>query len=345
MLAVYLAVLVFGMFVVGVWRDPRSFSNAVLLGLCLAFGALGAVGAAHQLPGASGDLARVLVVALGLLVGLGPFLVASYLVLNGITMARRESIRPGNLLSLLAGLAMFALVGLMIFAIQRTQYEALDVFTLTTVLLSGYVSFLLLSYVSYAFVYGRITALRGADFVVVLGSGLIGGDRVPPLLASRLERGRQVYQALVARGKNSPMLIVSGGKGADERVSEAEAMARYLIERGVPPDSVMREDQSRTTEENLTFSRGIMERFRPRYRCIVVTSNYHVFRAAIIARRLGVNGQVTGARTAGYFWPSATLREFIAVFLGYKVVNLGICALIVVLPLAYIGVDIIRSHW
>jgi uncharacterized SAM-binding protein YcdF (DUF218 family) len=345
MLAVYLAVLVFGLFAVGVWRDPRSFSNAVLLGLCLALGALGAVGAAHQLPGTAGELARVLVVALGLLVALGPFVLASYLVLNGITMARRESIRLGNLLSLLAGLALFALVGLMIFALQRTQYEALDVFTVTTVLLSGYVSFLLFSYVSYAFVYGRITALRGADFVVVLGSGLLGGDRVPPLLASRLERGRQVYQALVARGKNSPVLIVSGGQGADERVSEAEAMARYLIERGVPAESVMREDQSRTTEENLTFSAGIMERLRPRYRCIVVTSNYHVFRAALLTRRLGVNGQVTGARTAGYFWPSATLREFIAVFLGYKVVNLGICALIVVLPLAYIGVDIIRGHW
>jgi uncharacterized SAM-binding protein YcdF (DUF218 family) len=346
MLAVYLAVLVFGVFVVGVWRDPRSFSNAVLLGLCLAIGALGAVDAAHQLPGASGDLARLLVVALGLLVTLGPFVVACYLVLNGITMARRESIRPGNLLSLLAGIGLFALVGLMVIATQRTQYTALDVFTIITMLLSGYVSFLLVSYVSYAFVYGRITAaLRGADFVVVLGSGLIGGDRVPPLLASRLERGRQLQQALVARRKTSPVLIVSGGKGADEQVSEAEAMARYLIERGVPADSVTREDQSRTTEENLTFSKAIMERFRPRYRCIVVTSNFHVFRAAIIARRLGVNGQVTGARTAGYYWPSATLREFVAVFLSYKVINLAICALIVVLPLAYIGVESIRGHW
>ena len=345
MLAVYLAIVVFGVFVVSVWRDPRSFSNAVFLGLCLALGALGAVDSAHQLPGASGDLARLLVVALGLLVALGPLVVASYLVLNGITMARRESIRPGNLLSLLAGIGMFALVGLMVFAIQRTQYEALDVFTATTVLLSGYVSFLLMSYVSYAFVYGRITALRGADFIVVHGSGLIGGDRVPPLLASRLERGRQLHQALAARRKASPMLIVSGGKGADERVSEAEAMARYLIERGVPADSVTREDQSRTTEENLKFSKAIMERFRPRYRCVVVTSNYHVFRAAIIARRLGVNGQVTGARTAGYYWPSATLREFIAVFLSYKVVNLSICALIVVLPSAYLGVEIIRGHW
>jgi uncharacterized SAM-binding protein YcdF (DUF218 family) len=345
MLAVYLAVVVFGVFVVGLWRDPRSFSNAVFLGLCLALGALGIVGSAHQLQGASGDLARLLVVALGLLVALGPFLVASYLVLNGITMARRESIRPGNLLSLLTGTGMFALAGLMVFAIQRAQHEALDVFTVTTVLLSGYVSFLLVSYVSYAFVYGRITAVRGADFVVVLGSGLIGGDRVPPLLASRLERGRELHQALAARREASPMLIVSGGKGADERVSEAEAMARYLIERGVPADAVTREDQSRTTEENLTFSKAIMEEHRPRYRCIVVTSNYHVFRAAIIARRLRVNGQVTGARTAGYYWPSATLREFIAVFLSYKVVNLGICALIIVLPLAYIGVESIRGHW
>jgi uncharacterized SAM-binding protein YcdF (DUF218 family) len=353
MLAVYLAVAVFLVFVVGVWRDPRSFSNAVFLGLCLALGALGAVGAAHQLPGAPGDLARLLIVALGLLVVLGPFLVAGYLVLNGITMVRRESLRPGNLLSLLAGIGMFALVGLVaidvvVIATGRTQHTALDVFnafTFIVVLLSGYISFLLVSYVSYAFVYGRITALRGADFIVVLGSGLIGGDRVPPLLASRLERGRQLHQALVARRKASPVLIVSGGKGADERVSEAEAMASYLIERGVPADSVTREDQSRTTEENLTFSKTIMERSRPRYRCIVVTSNYHVFRAAIIARRLGVNGQVTGARTAGYYWPSATLREFIAVFLSYKVVNLGICAVIVVLPFAYIGVEILRGRW
>jgi uncharacterized SAM-binding protein YcdF (DUF218 family) len=345
MLAIYLSVMVFGVFVIGVWRDPRSFSNAVLLGLCLALGALGAVGSAHQMPGASGDLARLLIAALGLLVTLGPILVASYLVLNGITMARRESIRLGNLLSLLTGTGMLALAGLVVIVIRGSQYTALDEFTIIAVLLSGYISFLLVSYVSYAFVYSRITALRGADFVVVLGSGLIGGDRVPPLLASRLERGRQLHQAMAARRKTSPVLIVSGGKGADEQVSEAEAMARYLIERGVPAGSVTTEDQSRTTEENLTFSKAVMERSRPRYRCIVVTSNYHVFRTAIIARRLGVNGQVTGARTAGYYWPSAMLREFIAVFLSYKVVNLAICALIVALPLAYIGVEIIRGHW
>ena len=212
-LAVYLSMMVFGAFLVGVWRDPRSFSNAVLLGLCLALGALGAVGSARQLPGAPGHLARLLVLALSLLVALGPILIASYLVLNGITMARRGGIRLGNLLSLLTGIGMFVLAGLVVIVIRESQYTALDEFTIITVLLAGYISFLLVSYVGYAFIYGRITALRGADFVVVLGSGLIGGDRVPPLLASRLERGRRLHQAMAGRRKTSPVLIVSGGKG------------------------------------------------------------------------------------------------------------------------------------
>jgi uncharacterized SAM-binding protein YcdF (DUF218 family) len=313
-LPVYLAAAALILFVAGVLRDPRSFSNAVLLGSGLA---LGALGAAHRLAEAT-----------------GPVLVASYLVLNGITMVRREGLRPVNLLSLLAGLGIFGLIGLMI-ATFLARSPDLTVSFVIIALLSGYISFLLVSYVIYAFVYSRITGLRRADFVVVLGAGLNDGDRVPPLLASRLERARRVHRTLAARRKTSPVLIVSGGQGSDERVSEADAMARYLIGRGVPEDHVVREDQSRTTEENLTFSQAIMERSRPGYRCIIVTSNYHVFRAAIVARRLGVNGQVTGARTAGYYWPSAMLREFAAVFLSYKTVNFGICALIVALPLAF----------
>jgi uncharacterized SAM-binding protein YcdF (DUF218 family) len=318
------------LFAVGVLRDPRSFSNAVFLGLSLA---LGALGAAQRLADTPERTARLLLLALGLVVAFGPFLAGGYLVLNGITMTRREGVRPANLLSLVTGIGIFALIGLM-FATVIVRSRDLSLFTAITGLLSGYVSFLLVSYVIYAFIYSRLTRYHDADFVVVLGSGLRGSVRVPPLLASRLERGQQVYQALVARGI-SPMLIVSGGKGGDERLSEAEAMARYLAERGVPADRVIKEDQSRSTEENLKFSKPIMERSRPDYRCIIVTSSFHVFRAAIIARRVGVSGQVTAARTAGYYWPSAMLREFAAVFLSYKLINFGICTLIVALPLAY----------
>src|SRR5947208_17124610 len=117
------------------------------------------------------------------------------------------------------------------------------------------------------------------------------------------------------------MLIVSGGQGSDERISEAEAMARYLVEHGVPEDHVVREDQSRTTEENLTFSQAIMERSGPGYRCIIVTSNHHVFQAPIVARRRGGNGEGSGARPAGRDWPRATRRALAAVFLGYQTVT------------------------
>jgi uncharacterized SAM-binding protein YcdF (DUF218 family) len=68
---------------------------------------------------------------------------------------------------------------------------------------------------------------------------------------------------------------------------------------------------------------------------VIVTSNFHVFRTAMIARRAGIRGQVTGARTAGYYWPSAMLREFAAVFVRYWVVNLAICSALVVAPVAH----------
>lgn len=206
-----------------------------------------------------------------------------------------------------------------------------DLFTTIVVLVAGYLSILCVSYAICAFIYGRRRALRGdGSVVVVLGAGLKNGGEIGPLLASRLERGVSVFQALAARGGADPVLIVSGGKGADERVSEAQAMAGYLIGRGFPAGRLILEDRSRTTEENLLFSKAIMDRRSPGARWVIVTSSFHALRAAIIARRLGIDGQVTGAPVPGYSWPGGAAREFAAVFVRYKVVTVGICVLIVV---------------
>ena len=110
-------------------------------------------------------------------------------------------------------------------------------------------------------------------------------------------------------------------------------MAAYLMTRGFPADRLLLKDKSRNTEENLLFSKAIMDELRPGARATVVTSDFHAFRAALLARRLGIRGQVTGARVAGYYRPSADAAEFAAVFLRYWVVNLGICALLVAAPL------------
>jgi uncharacterized SAM-binding protein YcdF (DUF218 family) len=335
-IALELAALVFVVFLAGVIREPRSFGNAVLLGLALA---LGALGLAERLADVPGRQAHLLLWAVLLAVALGPFLVACFLVANGVTMIRREPLRPMTLLSLLAGVAVLLVIGLDI-AADRAGDLRLSLFATVANLVFGYVSFLLVSYVLYAFLYGLLARAGKSEFVIVLGAGLRPDGRVPPLLASRLERGRQVWAALDRRaGDFRPMLIVSGGKGDDERMPEAAAMASYLIARGFPPELLLLEDQSRSTEENLVLSKAIMDELRPGARVTVVTSDFHAFRAALLARRLGIRGQVTGARVAGYYRPSAVLREFAAVFLQYRVINLGICALLVVAPL---GAEAVR---
>jgi uncharacterized SAM-binding protein YcdF (DUF218 family) len=95
-------------------------------------------------------------------------------------------------------------------------------------------------------------------------------------------------------------------------------MAAYLIDRGFPADRLMREDQSHTTQENLQFSKQLIDKVDPASPCMIVTNNFHAFRAALPARRVGLDGQVVGTPTATYYWPSATLREFAAVLILFQ---------------------------
>ncbi|MFC4508140.1 MULTISPECIES: YdcF family protein [Streptomyces] len=323
----YVAALFFVIFCVRVLHDPRRFSNAVFLGTGATLLAIHEAGVFD-----TAQPTRLPVAYLLLLLGLGAVAFVFYLIANGVKMVRKEGRRPANLLTLLTGLALVGLMALL-GAAGISDSSLLARVAGAVIPVVGYVSFLFLSFVGYAFLYGRLPVRRNVDFVVVLGSGLIGGSRVPRLLANRLDRGRKVYEAQATRG-NPPVLVTSGGQGPDEDLPEADAMADYLAERGVPRDRIRRENRSRTTEENLRFSKAIMEELKQDYRCVVVTNNFHVFRAALTARRTGVRGQVVGAPTAAYFWPSATIREFVAVFLSYKVVNLGICMVLGLLGLA-----------
>jgi uncharacterized SAM-binding protein YcdF (DUF218 family) len=271
--------------------------------------------------------ARLLVVAILVAIPLAIAVLAVFLVINGITMLRREGRRPATLLSLLAGLG---IIGFVVFsvAVQKIGWEPLAAVRSVLIGVLTYISFLFVCFLAYAFVYSRVRSSRKVDFVIVLGSGL-RGSRVPPLLAGRLDRAKQVYDRAVRRGR-SPLLITSGGQGPDEDIPESHAMASYLIERGVPVDRILREDKSTNTLENLTFSRELMVGLRPTYRCLIVTNNFHAFRAALTARKAKVNGQVIGSPTAAYYWPTATIREFVAILFTHKYLNGGICLLIAV---------------
>lgn len=165
-------------------------------------------------------------------------------------------------------------------------------------------TFLYLSYVSYGTFCNLFPVRKEPDAIIILGSGLIG-DKVPPLLAQRLEKGKSIYEQFEGR----PKLIVSGGQGSDELIAEAEAMARYLMEHGVPEDAILIENRSRTTFENLTFSKRLLEKEGLGKRVLVVTNSFHALRAGVFMRRLKIPGRSIGSRTAFYYLPSAWIRE------------------------------------
>ncbi|WP_369638271.1 YdcF family protein, partial [Nocardia sp. JMUB6875] len=116
--------------------------------------------------------------------------------------------------------------------------------------------------------------------------------------------------------RGSPWVVVSGGNGSGASAAEADAMADYLESQGISAEVIVREGQSRNTEENLRFTarelrgRGIDPEAA---RITVVTSDFHVLRTAGLARRQGLRVQVTGARTARLLVRKSFLREFVAV--------------------------------
>lgn len=235
---------------------------------------------------------------------------AGFLVANGLTMVRKEGRSLGNLLSLLMGLALVAapFVGYLLAATKVGALVGLAAFTFFVCVWLGanFAAFL-----AYALSYRRTRPRDDPAAVVVLGSGLLRGE-APPLLRGRLDRAVEVWRHQLDLG-HVPLLVPSGGQGADEPRPEGVVMGEYLTSHGVPSDTVVVEERARTTEENLVLSATLTGERGRDGSFTIVTSDYHVARAALISRRLGLDADVVGADTARYFVPSAFLREFVAV--------------------------------
>uniref|UniRef100_UPI0025F8263F YdcF family protein n=1 Tax=uncultured Clostridium sp. TaxID=59620 RepID=UPI0025F8263F len=90
-----------------------------------------------------------------------------------------------------------------------------------------------------------------SQYILVLGAGLKDGYNPSATLRYRLNAAIDCVETY----GNTGIIVVSGGQGADEKISEAEAMKKYLIDYGVPENRILVEDKSRTTDENFEYSR------------------------------------------------------------------------------------------
>ncbi|WP_354686724.1 ElyC/SanA/YdcF family protein [Cupriavidus necator] len=145
--------------------------------------------------------------------------------------------------------------------------------------------------------------------IVILGSGTPNCEASPTLIA-RLDQG-----LMQAQRWPEAKVVVSGGQDFGLRCVEADIMADYLVARGVAADRVIREGRSTSTEENLVFSRRLLEGqgVDASNAILVVTSDFHVRRAVGIARKAGFSEAFgVGAATPLYLRFNAWLREYFA---------------------------------
>lgn len=163
----------------------------------------------------------------------------------------------------------------------------------------------------------QVKNIEKLDYMIVLGAG-IDGEKVGKTLKSRLDEAIKYYEL----NKNVD-IIVSGGQGKDEIISEAEAMYRYLIEKGVNPNQIIKEDKATTTLENIIFSKEILKnRNDEDKKILIVTNEFHLYRSMLIANILDIKNEGLSSYTPFKVRVNYLLREYPTIVIDFIKSNL-----------------------
>ena len=145
---------------------------------------------------------------------------------------------------------------------------------------------------------------KPADYVIVLGAQ-VRGSNVSQALKQRLDCAAEYLHA-----HSDTVAIVSGGQGPGENLSEAEAMENYLLAAGVEAARIWKEDQSENTEQNIRYSKALIEDAGASIG--IISNDFHVFRAVHIAKAQGVEAVGIPARSSIGMYPHYMMREAFA---------------------------------
>ena len=185
---------------------------------------------------------------------------------------------------------------------------------------------------------GWIAALQkpqyNKDFIIIPGCSISKTGGLLPLLRGRTNRAvRYAWDQEIATGKKV-CYVPSGGQGADEIMSEGSAMELYLLAHGAETDEVFPERESTSTYENFAFSKKVIDAQSSGAKVAFSTTNYHVLRCGLLARRVGLDAEGIASRTKWYFWPNGFAREVVAIFAMSRKAHAIAAAVITALCLA-----------
>lgn len=151
-------------------------------------------------------------------------------------------------------------------------------------------------------------AVGDEDAVIVLGCK-VNENGVSNSLKARLDTTLE-YHSINPKAK----IIVTGGQGSNEPMSEAEAMKRYLVEKGVSEELIYKEDKSTSTNENFENSKKILEKmFDDDYTACIITNSFHAYRSRCLAKLNGMSLTTYNAPTPYISMPVDYCREVLAV--------------------------------
>ncbi|MBQ9911692.1 MAG: YdcF family protein [Firmicutes bacterium] len=175
---------------------------------------------------------------------------------------------------------------------------------------------------------------KNKDFIIILGCSLMPDGTPTPLLKGRVDRAFEFARRQKEETGKDVYFVTSGGQGPGEIISESLSMKNYLISKGVPEDRIVEEDRSANTFENMEFSKAKIMEMDPGAKIAFSTTNYHVFRSGLYARRHKMRAVGMGAGTKWYFWPNAAVREFVGLLTAHKLKQAAILGSMVVIYIA-----------
>jgi uncharacterized SAM-binding protein YcdF (DUF218 family) len=130
------------------------------------------------------------------------------------------------------------------------------------------------------FIYAQQKPIDNADTLVVLGSQVVGTPAMAPLtLQIRLD-----VAATYLQNNPNTKVVVCGGQGKDESATEASVMFNYLVNQGIDASRIYIEDKSTRTAQQFIYANEVL----PLGKTVVVTNDFHLLRAVMLAKRSGV---------------------------------------------------------
>ena len=322
--------------IMAIWKPQRYFNSILLMGACMF--------TLFFITSLFGDRMVDAMISCFFLVVIALFTVPVMLIINGIVILKREAHSFKNMLSLFLGI--FIAVGeisgvyYVFRLVDHVGEISLNLAAMLIFVTVFYFSCLILSFVVYTVFIEILPHKMDFDFIIIHGSGLLNGDIMGKLLTSRVDKAIEVFNK--CGGK--PIMIPSGGQGPDEKISEAQAMKNYLLEHGIPEEKIVLEDRSSTTHENLRNSKEIIDTYAGKRKTALISSNYHIYRCLRIAKEIDMKCVGIGAKVAFYYWPSALIREFFAVFLTKRFFILSMLGyLFFIGPLILMYIDLLAA--